>query len=73
MTDLLTLRQARERHRVNHRTLRRMLTEAGVTLYQNPADKRVLLVSASDLDRLSKPRPISRPTEGGTPSPNVAA
>ncbi len=70
--NLLTMRQARERLNCNHRTLRRALAAAGVMLYQSPTDKRVLLVSAADLDHLSKPRPISRPTKGGMPSPNVA-
>ncbi len=70
--DLLTMRQARERVGVNHRTLVRLLHDGGATLYESPTDKRVLLVRRDDLDRLSKPRPI-RPGEGGATSPNAAA
>ncbi len=72
MDGFLTLRQAREQRRVNHRTLRRMIADAGVPIYENPADRRVLLVRAADLEKVSELRPISRPGKEGHPSPTAA-
>ncbi len=70
--DLVTLAAARSQLRINHRTLRRLLSDAGVPLYSSPTDKRVILVNRGDVTEIAKPRRLTRPTEGGTPSPNAA-
>ncbi len=71
-TDYVNLRQARGALGKNHVTLRRMLADAGVPIYEDPGDRRVLLVRRADLDALTRPRPISRQQEGGQPSPTAA-
>ncbi len=70
---LITLAQARSTLHVSHRTLRRLLQDGGVPIFQNPADRRVLLIRAADLEKVTELRPVSRPTEGGPPLPNAAA
>ncbi len=70
--DMVNLREARSALHKNHRTLRRMIAEAGVALYEDPGDKRVLLVRRADLDALSRPRPIGRPGESAAMSPTAA-
>ncbi len=70
---LLTLAQARSRLHVSHRTLRRLLQDGGVTIYESPTDRRAQLVNAADLAALAKPRPSRPAPEGGHPAAPSAA
>jgi hypothetical protein len=67
------MREARQRASVSHRTLERVIRDHQLTTYRNPADLRLRLVKAADLDAITTPQPIRRHVEGGQPAPNPAA
>ena len=58
-----TMGDAAERLRVSTVTLRKLLRESGVELFQDPRNKRVRLVKAEDLERLALPVPMVRDQE----------
>lgn len=58
--QLIPYPEAIERSGLSRRTLYDRLKEAGITVYQNPRDRRLRLIAAADLPKLTKPRPVQR-------------
>ncbi len=58
LSDYLTLTEAARLLRVSRWTLYRRVEEAGLSVYELPANRRVKLVRRSDIEALMRPQPI---------------
>lgn len=61
--DRLPLSKAAKRLGIHRATLRCRLEGAGVTLFEDPRDMRVKLVSLDDIERIFEVRPIEPTAE----------
>ena len=65
MPGFVTFTEAQRRAGVSYPTLRDRVQRGELVIYQNPKDRRSLLVSVDDLDRLmTTPRPITSVQDG---------
>jgi hypothetical protein len=58
MGELIPLKEAQERAGVSKNTLKKILKQHGITLYENPRDARQKLVDYSDVEAALRPRPL---------------
>lgn len=57
-TDYTTLTEAAQLLGVSRWTVYRRVKEAGLTVYESPANRRVKLVKRNEIEALMRPRPI---------------
>lgn len=60
--QLIPYPEALDRSGLSRRTLYDRLKETGITVYQNPRDRRLRLIDVRDLPRLTEARPVQRRT-----------
>jgi len=58
--ELIPYPEVLELSGLTRRTLYDRLREAGIPVYQNPRDRRLRLIAAADLPKLTEARPVQR-------------
>lgn len=58
MGELITFSEAAKRSEISLVTLRKLIRNRNITVYQNPRDAREKLVMASDIEKALQPTPI---------------
>lgn len=62
MGELIPMKEAQVRSGLSKNTLRKLIQQRGVTLYDNPREARQKLIDAEELAAVLQPQPL-RPSE----------
>ena len=58
MSELIPLREARQRLGISKTLMSRLVRERRFTVYENPLDRRERLVDWEEVQRVMRPRPL---------------
>ncbi len=58
MPELIPLKEVQERIGMSKNTLRKLIEQHGITVYDNPRDARQKLVDIAEVEDALRPRPI---------------
>ncbi|HET7036560.1 MAG TPA: hypothetical protein VFI42_12830 [Thermomicrobiaceae bacterium] len=66
MSELIPLNVAQQRASLSKNTLRKLLRERKIMLYENPRDRREKLVDWAEVEAALRPRPLGPAGERGS-------